>query len=70
MIADEMRISEATVLKILHEDLRMNKAAAPSISKLLNPEQKLCQQHICKVNLGDLADDEKVSSKIITGHET
>jgi hypothetical protein len=43
MIADEVRISEATVLKILHEDLRMNEVSAPWISKLLNPEQKLCQ---------------------------
>jgi hypothetical protein len=35
MIADEVRISEATVLKILHEDLRMNKVSAPWISSKL-----------------------------------
>jgi hypothetical protein len=29
-----------------------------------------CQQHICQKNLGALADDEELSSKIITGGET
>jgi predicted transcriptional regulator len=42
MIADEVGISEATVLKILHESLGMN--------KLLNAEQKLCREHVCQEN--------------------
>jgi hypothetical protein len=29
-----------------------------------------CRQHICQKNLGALADDEELSSKIITGGET
>jgi hypothetical protein len=40
------------------------------IPKLLNPKQKLCQQHICEDNLGALADDEELFSKIVTGDET
>jgi hypothetical protein len=64
MIADEVGISEATVLNILHEDLRMNKVSARCILKLLNPEQTLCRQHICEENLRILADDEDLFSKI------
>jgi transposase len=41
MIADEVGISDATVLNILHEDLRMNKVSARWILKLLNPDQKI-----------------------------
>jgi predicted transcriptional regulator len=70
MIADEVGISEATVLNILHEDLRMNKVSARWILKLLNPERKLCQQHICEENLRILADDEDLFSKIITDEKT
>jgi hypothetical protein len=44
MIADEVEISEATVLKILHESLGMN--------KLLNAEQKLCREHVCQKTRG------------------
>jgi hypothetical protein len=44
MIADEVGISEATVLKILHESLGMN--------KLLNAEQKLCREHVCQKTRG------------------
>jgi hypothetical protein len=35
------------------------------IPKLLNPEQKLCRQHICEENLGALTDDEELFSKIV-----
>jgi predicted transcriptional regulator len=70
MIAEEVGISEATVLNILHEDLRMNKVSARCILKLLNPEQTLCRQHICEENLRILADDEDLFSKIITDEET
>jgi hypothetical protein len=38
MIANEVEIPGATVLKILHEDLGMNKNSARWIPKLLNPE--------------------------------
>jgi hypothetical protein len=55
MIVDEIGISEATVLKILHENLGMNKMSARWIPKLLNPAQKLCRQHICEENLEALA---------------
>jgi hypothetical protein len=48
----------------------MNKVSARWILKLLNPQQKLCRQHICEVNLRTLADDEELFSKIITDDET
>jgi hypothetical protein len=48
----------------LHEDL------GRWIPKLLNPEQKLCWQHICEQILGALSDDEELFSKIMTGDET
>jgi predicted transcriptional regulator len=51
MIADEVGISEATVLNILHEHLRMNKVSARWIPKLLNSGEKLCRQHISEKNL-------------------
>jgi hypothetical protein len=54
----------------LYEDLGMNKISARWILKLLNPEQKLGRQHICQENLRALADEEGLSSKIITGDET
>jgi hypothetical protein len=54
----------------LHGDLGMNKVSVRWIPQLLNPEQKLCRQHICQENLAGLADDEELSSKIITGDET
>jgi hypothetical protein len=37
MIADDVGISQATVLKNLHEDLAANKVLARWIPKLLNP---------------------------------
>jgi hypothetical protein len=40
------------------------------IPKLLNPEEKLCRQHICEENLRALADDEELFLKIVTGDET
>jgi hypothetical protein len=49
VIDDEVGISEATVLNILHDDLGMSKISARWIPKLLNPEQKLCRQHICQL---------------------
>jgi predicted DNA-binding transcriptional regulator len=60
MIADKVGISEATVLKNLNEDLGMQKVSVGWILKLLNPEQKLCRQNICKETLGALSDDEKL----------
>jgi hypothetical protein len=70
MIVDDVGISQATVLKKLHEDLAMNKVLARWIPKLLNPGQKLCRQPICQKNLGVLADDKEFSSKIVTSDET
>jgi hypothetical protein len=70
MIADDVGISQATVLKNLHEDLAMNKVLARWIPKLLNPGQKLCRQPICQENLRVLADDKELSSKIVTSDET
>jgi histone-lysine N-methyltransferase SETMAR len=64
-----LSISEATIFKILHEDLGMNKVSARWIPKLLYSKQKLCRQHICEENLEALADD-KLFSKIITDDET
>jgi hypothetical protein len=61
----EVGISEATELKMLHEDLKMNKVSARWIPKLLNPERKLWRQHICEENLRALTDDEEIFSKII-----
>ncbi|KAH0811487.1 hypothetical protein GEV33_011304 [Tenebrio molitor] len=49
MIADEIGISEAAVLKILHGDLETN---------------KLCRQQICEENFRTLADDKELFSKI------
>jgi hypothetical protein len=40
------------------------------MNKLLNAEQKLCREQVCQENLGTLADDEELFSKIITGSET
>jgi hypothetical protein len=52
MIAKEVGILEATALKVLHEDLGINKVSARWILKLLNPEQKLCRQDIYEEILG------------------
>jgi hypothetical protein len=70
MTVYEVGISEVTVLKMLHEDLGMNKVSTHLIPKLLNLEQKLCRQHICQEHLRALADNEELSSKIIAGDET
>jgi hypothetical protein len=52
IVDDEVGISEATIFKILHEDLGMNKVSARWIPKLLYSKQKLCRKHICEENLG------------------
>jgi hypothetical protein len=43
MTVYEVVISEATVLKMLHENLGMNKVSTRLIPKLLNLEQKQCR---------------------------
>jgi hypothetical protein len=43
MITDDVGISQATVLKNLHEDLATNKVLVSWIPKLLNLGQKLCR---------------------------
>jgi hypothetical protein len=66
----EVGISEATELKMLHEDLEMNNVSARWLPKLLNPERKLWRQHVCEENLGAVTDDEEIFSKIIVGDDT
>jgi hypothetical protein len=70
MTVYEVGISEATGLKMLHENLGMSKVSTRLIPKLLNLEQKLCRQHICQEHLGASADNEELSWKIIAGDET
>jgi predicted transcriptional regulator len=68
IIVDELGVSEATILKILHEGLGMSKISECWIPKLLNSEQKLCRQQICEENLEALSAEE-LFSKVI-GDET
>jgi histone-lysine N-methyltransferase SETMAR len=64
MIADEIGISEAAVLKILHGDLGTNKVSPHWVSKLLNAEQNCVGYTFAKENFRALADDEELFSKI------
>jgi hypothetical protein len=55
LTADEVVISEATVLKMLHEDLGMNKVSAHvGFRNCLIPNKD------CEENLGTLSDDEEL----------
>jgi hypothetical protein len=67
-VLEVLGVSEATILKILHEGLGMSKISECWIPKLLNSEQKLCRQHICEENLEALSAEE-LFSKVI-GDET
>jgi hypothetical protein len=52
MIADEIGISEAAVLKILHGDLETNKVSPHWASKLLNAEQSCVGNRFAKKTSG------------------
>ena len=70
VIANEVCISEASVLKILHDDLGMKKVSARWIPRLLTPEQKLYRKEVSRENLAELEWDKIFLSRIITGDET
>jgi hypothetical protein len=63
IIADEIGISEAAVLKILHGDLGTNKVSPHWVSKLLNAEQNCVGNTFAKENFRALADDEELFRK-------
>ena len=64
-------IDQATVHKILREDLHMRKIAAKQVSHALTEQQKLCRYETCRIHLERYqSEGEKLLKNIITIDET
>ena len=70
-IAEQMHISEDSVIKILHESLGLNKISSRWIPRLLSPEQKWHRVECSQALLGRYnTKPNDFESRLITGDET